>query len=114
MEKLQKLFSTLPDVDAVVVTSQNNRLYFTKFSGTFGILVLTREGANYITDFRYFEMAKDAMKDSGIDVFLSEGGLKAYDTAKELLENMENTGEIQFRVIKEIRIREKYVHYIHV
>jgi hypothetical protein len=34
--------------------------------------------------------------------------------AKELLENMENTGEIQFRVIKEIRIREKYVHYIHV
>lgn len=88
MEKLQKLFSMLPDVDAVVVTSQNNRLYFAKFSGTFGILVLTREGASYITDFRYFEMAKDAMKDSGIDVFLSEGGYKAYDTARELLENI--------------------------
>lgn len=88
MEKLDRLFNILPDVDAVVVISQNNRLYFTKFSGTFGILVLTRESASYITDFRYFEMAKEAMKDSGIDVFLSEGGLKAYECAKELLENI--------------------------
>ncbi|MDD3831936.1 MAG: aminopeptidase P family protein [Clostridia bacterium] len=88
MIKKDKLFDILPDVDAVVITSQNNRLYFTEFNGTFGVLVLTRDDASYITDFRYFEMAREAMQNSGIDVLLCENGAKAYEIASDLLHNI--------------------------
>ncbi|MEG1527744.1 MAG: aminopeptidase P family protein [Clostridia bacterium] len=88
MLKKDRMFSYIPNVDAVVVTSHNNRLYFTEFSGSFGILVLTRESANYITDFRYFQMAKEAMAGKGIDVFLADNATAAYKCANELLHNI--------------------------
>ena len=85
MEKITNLFQLLDGVDAVLVTSQNNRQYFTGFKGTFGFLVLTREQAVYITDSRYYEMATEKMKPQGIKVELIGGGLTAYQKSDELL-----------------------------
>ena len=40
-------------LDALVVTSLPNILYLTNFSGSSAIVVVTREGLHFITDFRY-------------------------------------------------------------
>jgi len=40
-------------VDALIVTSRSNVLYLTNFSGSAAIVVLTRDGVQFITDFRY-------------------------------------------------------------
>jgi Xaa-Pro aminopeptidase len=40
-------------LDALVVTSLPNVLYLTNFSGSSAIVVLTREGVRFVTDFRY-------------------------------------------------------------
>lgn len=86
--KIKKFFELIPDIDAVLIISQKNRLYFSEFSGTSGILVLTRDSASYITDFRYYEMAKDTMANTNINVFLASTVAKSYETAAELLENV--------------------------
>lgn len=88
MEKVKNLFNRLNGIDAVLVTSQNNRQYFTGFQGTFGFLVLTENRAVYITDSRYYEMAVDAMKPRGIEVELIGGGLAAYQKASEILKSL--------------------------
>src|SRR5437016_2536540 len=40
-------------VDALIVTSRSNVLYLTNFAGSAAIVVLTRDGVQFITDFRY-------------------------------------------------------------
>lgn len=85
MEKITNLFKRLTNVDAVLITSQNNRQYFTGFQGTFGFLVLTKDSATYITDSRYFQMATEAMASLGIVVEQCDGGLNAYQHVEDIL-----------------------------
>src|SRR5436190_19616720 len=40
-------------VDALIVTSRSNILYLTNFSGSSGIVVMTPDHVQFITDFRY-------------------------------------------------------------
>ncbi len=88
MIKKDKLFKLLNNVDAVLVTSQNNRKYFTEFSGTFGYLIMTKDKAFYITDSRYYQMACESMKDMDIDIVLCNGYADAFVQCEKLLKEL--------------------------
>ncbi|MDD4291220.1 MAG: aminopeptidase P family protein [Clostridia bacterium] len=68
MNKIEKLFNNC-NADAFLITSQKNRYYFTGFNSTAGYLVLTKNGASFITDFRYGEMAQ-CVKEKGIELYI--------------------------------------------
>jgi len=53
------IFQLNDQIDALLVISQKNRRYFTKFDSTFGYLVITKERKILLTDYRYFEMAQE-------------------------------------------------------
>lgn len=57
------LFDINKNIDTLLVVSQKNRRYFTRFDSTFGYLVLTKERKIFLTDYRYFEMAQDIKSD---------------------------------------------------
>ncbi|MCE5038141.1 M24 family metallopeptidase [Staphylococcus auricularis] len=59
MTRLQTLKNNLQDeqLDAIVVLSDYNRRYLSKFSGTSGALVITTSEQYLLTDFRYIEQA---------------------------------------------------------
>ncbi|AGK54863.1 M24 family metallopeptidase [Bacillus sp. 1NLA3E] len=59
MEKLEKLRSNFDNlgIDALLITSPYNRRYMTNFTGTAGVVLISKENALFITDFRYIEQA---------------------------------------------------------
>lgn len=72
MTKIEKLMQSLPDnTSAGIITSTPNRLYFLNFKSSAGTLVVTKEKAYFIIDFRYFEMAKKAVTDA--EIILEDG-----------------------------------------
>ncbi len=60
MSKLEKLRAALADsgIDAVIVFNELNQRYLTNFAFTDGLLLITKNHAELITDFRYYEMAE--------------------------------------------------------
>ena len=63
MNKIEELIKDMPDeIDAVIVKNGFNRFYFTNFSSTAGVLVITKKSAYFLLDFRYFEMAQKVVK----------------------------------------------------
>ena len=83
MKKTDKLFE-LSQVDALLVVSEKNRLYFTGFASTFGYLVLLPDNKNvFITDPRYYEMAQ-SLEHDGITVVQISNGVGAFDTLKDV------------------------------
>ena len=83
MKKTDKLFE-LCKVDALLVISEKNRLYFTGFASTFGYLVLLPGNKNvFITDPRYYEMAQ-SLENDGVDVVQIGSGISAIDTLKDV------------------------------
>ena len=86
MKTTDKLFE-LTTVDAIVVISEKNRLYFTGFASTFGYLVLMRGNKNiFITDPRYYEMAQSLEKD-GVQVVQIVNGISAMDTLIDIFKH---------------------------
>ena len=80
-ERIEKLMQAIPQPDqAILITSGVNRFYFTGFQSTAGSLLVTRDEAYFIIDFRYIEMAKQAI--SGCKVMLQD---KLYEQMAELL-----------------------------
>lgn len=72
MNRIEKLMQAIPsDLDGVLITSSVNRRYYTKLRSSAGILLATREQAYFIIDFRYIEVAKNAIKNC--EVILQEG-----------------------------------------
>lgn len=49
--------------DGAILLSETGRRYFTGFAATDGILLVTRESARLLIDFRYIEAARAAVKD---------------------------------------------------
>ena len=83
MKNTDKLFE-LREVDAILVISEKNRLYFTGFASTFGYLVLLPNNINvFITDPRYYEMAQSLEKD-GVKVVQIANGVGAVDTLNDI------------------------------
>lgn len=65
MEKLQKLRALMEkkDLDAFIVTSAQNRRYISGFTGSAGLLIITKSKQLFITDFRYIEQATEQAPD---------------------------------------------------
>jgi Xaa-Pro aminopeptidase len=59
MEKLAKLRTNFSaaGIDGLLITSPYNRRYMTNFTGTAGIVLISADRAQFITDFRYVEQA---------------------------------------------------------
>ena len=71
MDTIKQLQQGLPrEVDAALILSAHNRRYFTGFEATDGIFFATRQNACFLTDFRYIEAARAAVK--GCEVRLLE------------------------------------------
>lgn len=83
MKETKRLFELNKEVDAILVTSQKNRYYFTAFSSTAGFLVITKTATYFLTDFRYGEMAEPLKKD-GINVIVC-GGAETMKKIREIL-----------------------------
>ena len=71
MTHVSELSAKLKKGQAVLVLSQKNRLYLTRFeSGDAGTIIITPEKAYFLIDFRYIEKAKECVKDC--EVIMSE------------------------------------------
>jgi len=59
-QRLQRLREALDarKLDAIVISQPENRRYLSGFSGSAGVLVISKKRALLITDFRYFEQVK--------------------------------------------------------
>jgi len=59
MSKLEKLRATFEQlhIDGLLITSNYNRRYMTGFTGTAGVVLVSKTKAIFITDFRYTEQA---------------------------------------------------------
>lgn len=61
-ERLQALAALLPqEAQAALVVSEENRRYFTGFSSSAGVLIVSRAGSIFLTDSRYIEAARRAV-----------------------------------------------------
>lgn len=64
MEKIEKLISKLSEsnFDAALIMSPSNRLYFSEFNSSEGAILILKEEAYFLVDFRYYESAKAKVK----------------------------------------------------
>ncbi len=71
MEKVEKLRQRFDaaGIDGLLVTNGQNRRYLTQFTGTYGVVLISKDQAKLLTDFRYTAQAKAQAKDFDI-VFL--------------------------------------------
>ena len=85
MLKLKQLMEEMPEgIDAAIILSEINRRYFTGFPSSAGILLVTRDMAYFLVDFRYYEKAASLV--TGAEVLLLE------DTTKQLGELFQRHG----------------------
>lgn len=59
MEKIEKLRSSFSThgIDGILITSPFNRRYISNFTGTAGVVLISADKAQFLTDFRYIEQA---------------------------------------------------------
>ena len=91
MNKIEYVINSLPleEYGALLVTSKVNRQYMTGFDSSAGALLMTAQGAWFITDTRYYEAAQSVVK--GAKVLLSTKD-EPYDKhIKEVLQNSKIT-----------------------
>ncbi len=70
--KIKKLQQLLSKGEAALITSDENRLYFTGFSSSAGTLLVTESKAVFLIDFRYIEVAERTLP--FCEVILQEAG----------------------------------------
>ncbi len=86
MTRVQQLAHSFPEessgiqVDAAFITSFPNRLYLSGMKSSDGYVLVTREKAYCIVDFRYYEAATQVVKDCEVVLFHKIG-----DTLRELV-----------------------------
>ncbi len=68
MQKLDRVRERLEQtgVDGILITNAQNRRYLTGFTGSAGIVVITKTVANLYVDFRYVEQAHSQVKDFAV------------------------------------------------
>ena len=80
MTKFERLVQKLPStVDAALITEDVNRRYFTGMKSSAGTVLVTREKAYLIIDFRYIEKARKTVTEA--EVIMQE---KLYDQLNTL------------------------------
>ncbi|MBM7542425.1 M24 family metallopeptidase [Amphibacillus cookii] len=65
MDKIKQVREVLieQDLDALIITNAYNRRYISQFTGTAGVVLITRDKQFFITDFRYIEQANQQALD---------------------------------------------------
>lgn len=81
LAQLRKRFETL-GIDGMLITNAYNRRYLTGFTGTFGIVLISKDEAKFVTDFRYMEQAAKQVK------------------GYEIVENRDTLGEVAKQLSK--------------
>ena len=67
MNRFEKLFENIPvGVDSVLITSDVNRRYFTGMKSSDGTVLVFRDKAYLIIDFRYIEKARETVKNAEV------------------------------------------------
>lgn len=61
LTKLQNLLEA-KEIDAILITNPINRKYITGFTGTSGVVLISKDDQRLITDFRYIEQATEQAK----------------------------------------------------
>ncbi|HHX26218.1 MAG TPA: aminopeptidase P family protein [Firmicutes bacterium] len=69
-------------IDGLLITRPENRRYITGFTGSAGVVVVSRDRAFFVTDFRYVEQATYQAPEFRV----IEHGLKIVDTLREIVE----------------------------
>ncbi len=89
--RLEKLRDKLPSLecDAIVISNLVNVRYLCGFTGSSGMLVVTRNEAFFITDFRYQSQAAQQVSDE-IETVIAAKGL--WLQAAQLVEKVESVG----------------------
>jgi Xaa-Pro aminopeptidase len=72
LDKLKSKFSTA-GIDGFLITSPYNRRYITNFTGSAGVVLISRDQAQFITDFRYMEQA--AKQCQGFEIVQHAGSI---------------------------------------
>lgn len=81
MSRIEKLISSMPaDFEAAIVTSFVNRFYLLGMRSSAGTLIVLKDKAYFIIDFRYIELAQKTVK--GAEIILQG---KLYDQVNEIL-----------------------------
>ena len=81
-ERISKLQEFLTNTQAVILFEGHNRLYYTGFPSSAGTVIITKTKAFFLIDFRYYEKAKNTVKN--MDVVLCERLYsQIYDILKE-------------------------------
>jgi Xaa-Pro aminopeptidase len=81
MTKAEQLAAILPqEIDGALITSAHNRRYLTGFPSSAGIVLVTKQGACFLTDSRYIEAAKRVISDMDCIEYTSET-----ETLRELI-----------------------------
>ena len=83
MEKINKLQGFLNGShEAIIISSEENRRFFTDFPSSHGYLVITKAEAVFFTDSRYIEAAQKAIKNSKVMLLT-----KVSEEIKEYIKN---------------------------
>jgi len=73
--RLGRLQARLPEaaIDALLVTKLANVRYLTGFTGSAGVLLVTRDGARFVTDGRYTQRAREELEAAGTEADIEIG-----------------------------------------
>lgn len=110
MEKLAKLRSNFSNagIDGLLITSPYNRRYMANFTGTAGVVLISAERAQFITDFRYVEQA--AKQCVGFEIVQHTGSI-----IDEVAEQVKNLGiqklgfEAEYLTFSSFQVYEKAI-----
>ena len=85
MSRFQKIAAKLDQygLDAMMITSEPNRLYATEFHSTAGMALVTKEKAWFFPDSRYIEAARKNV--AGAEIRQNTNEVKATDLANEVI-----------------------------
>lgn len=85
MQRVKKVQEKLSEynIDALLVTNMFNVRYLANFTGSTGLVVITKENAYFVTDFRYTEQA--AAEAKGFEIIKNEGPI--FEEVAKIVEN---------------------------
>lgn len=81
-KRIEFLQSKLLKGEAALITSPSNRFYYTGFESSDGFLLVTKNTAWFIVDFRYIEKAKSVIKSCNVALLK-----KLYEQIKDIFNN---------------------------
>lgn len=104
-ERIQKLQDFLNDNSAVILFDKSNRLYFSNFVSSAGAVVITKSNCFLFVDFRYFEKAKNTVKNMEVilceRLYLQIGEKLAEHKIKTVFVETESLSVAKFEALKQ-------------